>query len=109
MRQIDPGNTKLIYVTYHVDVGETPFLIGVDYTMRSIVVSIRGTLSLKVSSKISKWHLQMKVDSRKYYYLSNISMIISSKMIINLRFQFVIAAFDIKAFKMLSTFSLKSK
>ena len=48
MRQIDPGNTKLIYVTYHVDVGETPFLIGVDYTMRSIVVSIRGTLSLKV-------------------------------------------------------------
>ena len=61
MRQIDPGNTKLIYVTYHVDVGETPFLIGVDYTMRSIVVSIRGTLSLKVSSKISKWHLHMKV------------------------------------------------
>ena len=61
MRQIDPGNTKLIYVTYHVDVGETPFLIGVDYTMRSIVVSIRGTLSLKVSSKISKWHLLMKV------------------------------------------------
>ena len=51
MRQIDPGNTKLIYVTYHVDVGETPFLIGVDYTMRSIVVSIRGTLSLKVSWK----------------------------------------------------------
>ena len=48
MRQIDPGNTKLIYVTYHVDVGETPFLIGVDYTMRAIVVSIRGTLSLKV-------------------------------------------------------------
>ena len=54
MRQIDPGNTKLIYVTYHVDVGETPFLIGVDYTMRSIVVSIRGTLSLKVSWKIDR-------------------------------------------------------
>ena len=79
MRQIDPGNTKLIYVTYHVDVGETPFLIGVDYTMRSIVVSIRGTLSLKVSSKISKWQLHMKVLSRKYYYLTNISTIIFKK------------------------------
>ena len=49
MRQIDPGNTKLVYVTYHVDVGETPFLIAVDYAMSAIVVSIRGTLSLTVS------------------------------------------------------------
>ena len=48
IRQIDPGNIKLIYATYHVDVGETPFLIVVDYSMRAVVVSIRGTLSLKV-------------------------------------------------------------
>ena len=49
MRQFDPGNIKLIYVTYHVDVGESPFLVGVDYLMKAVVVSIRGTLSLKVS------------------------------------------------------------
>ena len=48
MQQFDPGNITLIYVTYHVDVGETPFLIGVDYLMKAVVVSIRGTLSLKV-------------------------------------------------------------
>ena len=50
MRQIDPGNVRLIYVTYHADVGETPFLIGVDYLMKAVVVSIRGTLSLTVSN-----------------------------------------------------------
>ena len=50
MRQFDPGNIKLIYVTYHVDVGESPFLVGVDYLMKAVVVSIRGTLSLKVSN-----------------------------------------------------------
>ena len=34
---------------YHVDVGETPFLVAVDFEWRTVVVSIRGTLSLKVS------------------------------------------------------------
>ena len=41
-------NVELVYVTYHVDVGETPFFIGIDYDMRKIVISIRGTLSMKV-------------------------------------------------------------
>ena len=50
MRQFDPGNVRLIYVTYHVYVCESPFLIGVDYLMKAVVVSIRGTLSLKVSN-----------------------------------------------------------
>ena len=35
-------------MTYHVDVGETPFFIGIDYDMSKIVISIRGTLSMKV-------------------------------------------------------------
>ena len=39
---------ELVYVTYHVDVGETPFFIGIDYDMSKIVISIRGTLSMKV-------------------------------------------------------------
>ena len=31
-----------------MDVGETPFLVAVDFEWRTVVVSIRGTLSLKV-------------------------------------------------------------
>ena len=38
----------MVYITYHVDVGETPFLIALDYEQRSVVICIRGTLSLKV-------------------------------------------------------------
>ena len=38
----------LLYIDYHVDVGETPFLVAVDYARRAIVVCIRGTLSFKV-------------------------------------------------------------
>lgn len=47
-RMCNLPDTCLIYVTYHVDVGETPFLIAIDYTKQAIVLSIRGTLSLQV-------------------------------------------------------------
>ena len=51
-------------------------------------------------STLKKILLPIKYKDFEDYFL---------KIIINLRFQFVIAAFDIEAFKMLSTFSLKSK
>lgn len=38
---------EIVYATYHVDVGETPFFVAIDYTRRKIVISIRGTLSMK--------------------------------------------------------------
>ncbi|XP_026846173.1 sn1-specific diacylglycerol lipase alpha [Drosophila persimilis] len=41
------GDIDIVYATYHVDVGETPFFVAIDYTQRSIVISIRGTLSMK--------------------------------------------------------------
>ncbi len=41
-------DVRLVYITYHVDVGETPFMVAVDFDRRAVVVSIRGTLSLKV-------------------------------------------------------------
>ncbi|CAG9802490.1 unnamed protein product [Chironomus riparius] len=41
------GDVEIIYVTYHVDIGETPFFVAVDYAREKIVVSIRGTLSMK--------------------------------------------------------------
>jgi sn1-specific diacylglycerol lipase len=44
----DPSSFDIVYATYHVDVGETPFFVVVDYEKKAIVISIRGTLSLKV-------------------------------------------------------------
>lgn len=43
----DLGDIEIIYVTYHVDVGETPFFVALDYDRKKIVISIRGTLSMK--------------------------------------------------------------
>lgn len=46
-RMVNVGEVEVIYTTFHVDVGETPFFVAVDYTKSKIVVSIRGTLSMK--------------------------------------------------------------
>lgn len=45
----DIGDIEIIYVTYHVDVGETPFFVALDYDRKKVVISIRGTLSVQVS------------------------------------------------------------
>ena len=37
---------EVIYATYHVAIGEPPFFVALDYDKRSIVISVRGTLSL---------------------------------------------------------------
>lgn len=44
----DIGDIEIIYATYHVDVGETPFFVALDYDRRKVVISIRGTLSMQV-------------------------------------------------------------
>ncbi|XP_077289187.1 diacylglycerol lipase-alpha-like [Arctopsyche grandis] len=41
------GDVDITYATYHVDVAETPFFIAVDHEKKTVVVSIRGTLSMK--------------------------------------------------------------
>ncbi|XP_037036591.1 diacylglycerol lipase-alpha isoform X1 [Bradysia coprophila] len=41
------GDIEVIYTTFHVDVAETPFFVAIDYTKAKIVISIRGTLSMK--------------------------------------------------------------
>ncbi|CAH0548856.1 unnamed protein product [Brassicogethes aeneus] len=43
----DLGDIEIIYATYHVDVGQTPFFVALDYDRKKIVISIRGTLSMK--------------------------------------------------------------
>lgn len=39
-------NYKIIYITYQVAVEKPPFFVAIDYDQMSIIVSIRGTLSL---------------------------------------------------------------
>ncbi|XP_011067163.1 PREDICTED: sn1-specific diacylglycerol lipase alpha isoform X4 [Acromyrmex echinatior] len=46
-RMLILGEIEVVYATFHVDVGETPFFVALDYTKRKIVISIRGTLSMK--------------------------------------------------------------
>lgn len=40
-------DVAIVYVTYHCDIGETPFFVAVDYHYKKIVISIRGTLSME--------------------------------------------------------------
>ncbi|XP_073977437.1 inactivation no afterpotential E isoform X3 [Rhodnius prolixus] len=44
---LSKGQASIVYATYHVDVAETPFFVAVDFTRSKVVVSIRGTLSMK--------------------------------------------------------------
>ncbi|XP_015173086.1 PREDICTED: sn1-specific diacylglycerol lipase alpha isoform X5 [Polistes dominula] len=46
-KMVEVGEVEVIYATFHVDVGETPFFVALDYSKRKVVVSIRGTLSMK--------------------------------------------------------------
>lgn len=46
-QMVAEGDVEVIYATYHVDIGETPFFVAVDYAREKVVVSIRGTLSMK--------------------------------------------------------------
>ena len=47
-KMCDLPETYVVYINYHVDVGETPFLVALDFSRKAIVISIRGTLSLEV-------------------------------------------------------------
>ena len=60
-------DTYVVYVTYHVDVGEIPFLVALDYSQKAIVISIRGTLSLEVCAiyYIVVYYLYIIVWSKK--------------------------------------------
>uniref|UniRef100_A0A182QMX0 sn-1-specific diacylglycerol lipase n=1 Tax=Anopheles farauti TaxID=69004 RepID=A0A182QMX0_9DIPT len=46
-KMLELGEVEVIYATYHVDIAETPFFVAIDYNYNKIVISIRGTLSMK--------------------------------------------------------------
>lgn len=47
-QSIGRGDYQVIFASFHVDVAETPFFVAIDYDHQSVVVSIRGTISMKV-------------------------------------------------------------
>ena len=53
-------NTDLVFATFHVDVGETPFFISIDHDKEVIVISIRGTLSMKVTQFMFDYFASLK-------------------------------------------------
>ena len=56
LKMAPSDGVDLVYVTYHVNVGETPFFVALDHSRKAVVISIRGTLSMKVTSLDIKGH-----------------------------------------------------
>lgn len=40
-------NMEIIYASYHVEIGEPPFFVALDHDRHTVVIAIRGTLSLQ--------------------------------------------------------------
>ena len=58
-------NVEIIHASYHVDVGQTPFFVAVDNINKKLIISIRGTLSMKVRQNSSK------LKTQKAFYAHN--------------------------------------
>ncbi|ELT97131.1 hypothetical protein CAPTEDRAFT_139126 [Capitella teleta] len=66
----------LIYVTYHVDIGQTPFFVAVDHEMKTVIISIRGTLSLQdVLTDLNADCEQLPVDPQREDWLGHKGMV----------------------------------
>lgn len=46
-RRLAVHNYEIIYVTYHVGISRIPFLVAADHSKQTIVVSMRGSMSLE--------------------------------------------------------------
>ncbi|XP_037774367.1 diacylglycerol lipase-alpha-like [Penaeus monodon] len=72
----------LVYVTYHVDVGETPFFVALDHRRRAIVISIRGTLSMKdVITDLNAESEPLPMDTIKDDWLGHKGMVSAAEYI----------------------------
>lgn len=46
-RLLKNKNYDLVYSSYHVEIGEPPFIVVLDHDKKNLVISVRGTLSLQ--------------------------------------------------------------
>ncbi|XP_026474659.1 sn1-specific diacylglycerol lipase alpha-like [Ctenocephalides felis] len=83
-RMLTHGEIEVVYATYHVDVGETPFFIAVDYTKRKIVISIRGTLSMKdIITDLNAEGEPLPLNPPKEDWLGHKGMVQAAQYILN--------------------------
>ncbi|XP_076304469.1 inactivation no afterpotential E isoform X2 [Tachypleus tridentatus] len=72
-------NMEIVYVTFHVEVGETPFLVALDHERRTVVVSIRGTISLQdVITDLNADGEQLPTDSTHEDWLGHKGMVLAA-------------------------------
>nr|CAD7258189.1 unnamed protein product [Timema shepardi] len=57
-KMVEVGEVEVVYATYHVDVGETPFFVAVDYSKKKVVLSIRGSCSLDYPGMVESCSLE---------------------------------------------------
>ncbi|XP_045581841.1 diacylglycerol lipase-alpha isoform X2 [Procambarus clarkii] len=82
MRMAPSEGLDLVYVTYHVDVGETPFFVALDHHRRTIVISIRGTLSMKdVITDLNAESEPLPMDAIKEDWLGHKGMVSAAEYI----------------------------
>ncbi|XP_071524399.1 diacylglycerol lipase-alpha-like, partial [Panulirus ornatus] len=82
MRMAPSEGLDLVYVTYHVDVGETPFFVALDHHRRTIVISIRGTLSMKdVITDLNAESEPLPMDTIKEDWLGHKGMVSAAEYI----------------------------
>ncbi|XP_015928278.1 diacylglycerol lipase-alpha isoform X2 [Parasteatoda tepidariorum] len=75
-------NMEVIFATYHVEIGETPFFVALDHEKRTVVISIRGTLSLQdVITDLNAEADQLPTDPRHDDWLGHKGMIQAAEYI----------------------------
>ncbi|KAF8791182.1 Sn1-specific diacylglycerol lipase alpha like protein [Argiope bruennichi] len=75
-------NMEIIFVTYHVEIGETPFFVALDHEKRTVVISIRGTLSLQdVVTDLNAEADQLPTEPRHDDWLGHKGMIQAAEYI----------------------------
>ncbi|XP_054721241.1 diacylglycerol lipase-alpha-like [Uloborus diversus] len=75
-------NMEIIYATYHVEIGETPFFVALDHEKRTVVISIRGTLSLQdVVTDLNAEAEQLPTEPRHDDWLGHKGMVQAAEYI----------------------------
>ncbi|XP_076045042.1 uncharacterized protein LOC143027590 [Oratosquilla oratoria] len=82
LRMAPSEGVELVYVTYHVDIGETPFFVALDHARRAVVLSIRGTLSMKdVVTDLNAESEPLPMDAVKEDWLGHKGMVNAAEYI----------------------------
>ncbi|CAG9829666.1 unnamed protein product [Diabrotica balteata] len=78
------GDIEIIYATYHVDIGQTPFFVALDYDRKKVVISIRGTLSMKdILTDLNAEGETLPLDPPREDWLGHKGMVLAAQYILD--------------------------